>query len=88
MSETQATPARTRAVRHGTRYRTRLVGEERTARARELLTKYRRGESIRSLAGTYDMAYGTVRRLLLEQGADLQSRGPRGSGARAASDRL
>lgn len=58
------------------RTRRRLSDEEtRTALGDELKAAYLAGASIRELAVEHDLAFGTVRTLLLEAGVALRARG-------------
>ncbi len=55
---------------------------QRAQLAAELRVRYESGASIRALAESTHLAYGTVRRLLIEANAPLRSRGGTYSGAR------
>ena len=57
-----------------TRY-ARLTGNDREKFAAELKAGYERGASLRDLAGQSGGSYALVRRLLLEHGVVLRSRG-------------
>lgn len=63
-------------------YAPRLVGEKRTAKARELAKEYNAGSSIRALVDVHGMSYGTVRALLVSQKVTFR---PRGGGRRPSS---
>lgn len=65
-------------------YRKRLVGEDRARKRREVAETYVAGASIRAIAGSADMSYGTVRLLLLEADVKLRKRGGAMTGARRA----
>ncbi|WP_030672249.1 helix-turn-helix domain-containing protein [Streptomyces sp. NRRL B-1347] len=52
-----------------------LSGDRRREKARDLRVTYEAGASIRSLAARSGLAYGTVRKLLLEAGTTLRGRG-------------
>ncbi|UQA95719.1 helix-turn-helix domain-containing protein [Streptomyces halobius] len=56
-------------------YRPRLTGEARRAKARELARDYKGGSTIRGLALSAGLSYGTVRTLLREEGVELRPRG-------------
>ncbi|MGW6416345.1 helix-turn-helix domain-containing protein [Streptomyces sp. NPDC055055] len=71
------------APRMETRYRDRLKGDDRTAKARALAEEYVAGASIRALADSADLSYGTARKLLLEAKVTLRGRG----GARTGGSR-
>ncbi|PDP84466.1 hypothetical protein CQJ94_27730 [Glycomyces fuscus] len=55
--------------------RTRLAGEDRSALAAQLKSRYDAGESIRMLAAATGRSYGFVHRLLSEAGVELRGRG-------------
>ncbi|MFC9341417.1 helix-turn-helix domain-containing protein [Streptomyces sp. NPDC057020] len=57
------------------RYRGRLNGEARVAKAGALAERYLAGASIRAVADWADLSYGTARQLLLEAGVKLRGRG-------------
>lgn len=56
-------------------YRPRLTGEVRRSKARELARDYEAGSTIRAIADSEDLSYGTVRTLLLQEGVKLRPRG-------------
>lgn len=67
------------------RYRARLKGEERARTARALAKEYDAGASIRAVASSADLSYGTARMLLLEAKVTLRGRGGgRGRDVKAA----
>lgn len=66
-----------RASRLGATYRPRLTGDARSAKARALAGDYTAGLSIRGLAESSGLSYGTVRTLLLEVDVKLRDRGGR-----------
>ncbi|MFC8463364.1 helix-turn-helix domain-containing protein [Streptomyces sp. NPDC057250] len=49
-------------------YRPRVTGDARRRLAEDLASSYRDGASLRELAGSRAMSYGTVRKLLAEVG--------------------
>jgi hypothetical protein len=53
----------------------RLAGRERTALAREVAKRYRKGASIRELSTATGRSFGFVHRLLGEAGVTLRGRG-------------
>ncbi|ADH68213.1 MULTISPECIES: helix-turn-helix domain-containing protein [Nocardiopsis] len=55
--------------------RPRLAGEDRSALAAQLKSRYDAGESIRMLAAATGRSYGFVHRLLSEAGVELRGRG-------------
>jgi hypothetical protein len=55
--------------------RPRLTGDARKKKQAALKARYEAGESIRALATTDNLAYGTVRNLLVQAGVTLRSRG-------------
>jgi predicted transcriptional regulator len=54
---------------------TRVTGEAREELARDLVARYRAGDSIRELAASTGRSYGFVHRLLSEAGVELRGRG-------------
>ncbi len=63
----------------------RITGEDRTDLVKQLVKRYERGESIRSIATDIGRSYGFVHGVLVESGATLRGRGgaTRGPGAAA-----
>ncbi|MDO8107506.1 helix-turn-helix domain-containing protein [Isoptericola sp. b441] len=53
----------------------RITGENRSDLAGTLIERYRRGESIRSIADDIGRSYGFVHGLLAESGVAMRSRG-------------
>ena len=64
---------------------TRVTGEARVQLSRELVARYRAGESIRELAASSGRSYGFVHRVLLESGATLRGRGGATRGKKRAA---
>lgn len=54
---------------------TRVTGEAREQMSRELVTRYKAGESIRELAASTGRSYGFVHRVLTESEVPLRGRG-------------
>jgi predicted transcriptional regulator len=54
---------------------TRVTGEARVQLSRELVARYRAGESIRELAASSGRSYGFVHRILSDSGIELRGRG-------------
>ncbi|WP_406642754.1 helix-turn-helix domain-containing protein [Amycolatopsis sp. WGS_07] len=52
-----------------------VTGPARTAMAKALKKKYKKGASIRALAKEYSRSYGFVRQVLKESGVCMRSRG-------------
>lgn len=55
-------------------YRTRLRGDDRSTMAGELASLYLAGASIRAVAASRDLSYGTARLMLMEMGVKLRAR--------------
>jgi len=53
----------------------RLIGSERQALARDVVSRYTAGESIRALAEATGRSYGYIHRILTESGVQLRQRG-------------
>jgi hypothetical protein len=53
----------------------RITGVARDKLGSELMKKYEKGASIRTLADSTGRSYGFIHRMLLESGATLRSRG-------------
>lgn len=53
----------------------RILGEERAAMTRDLLARYKAGESIQQLADSTGRSYGFVHRILSEGGVTFRPRG-------------
>jgi predicted transcriptional regulator len=66
---------------------TRVTGEARVQMSRELVARYRAGDSIRELAASTGRSYGFVHRILSDAGVELRGRGgaTRDRGARLAA---
>jgi hypothetical protein len=71
------TEVKHRSPRVAMTYRRRIKGKERAQLAGDLRKTYDDGATIRALAEDRSMSYGTVRKLLLEAGAELRGRGGR-----------
>ncbi|WP_327415467.1 helix-turn-helix domain-containing protein [Streptomyces sp. NBC_01233] len=70
----------TPAPRLTTRYRKRLKGDKRAKVRQALAEGYVAGASIRAVAESADLSYGTARKLLLEAEVKLRGRGGSRSG--------
>ena len=66
---------------------TRVTGDARVELTRDLVARYRAGESIRELAASTGRSYGFVHRILSDAGVELRGRGgaTRTRGARLAA---
>ena len=66
---------------------TRVTGDAREQMSRDLVARYRAGESIRELAASTGRSYGFVHRILSDAGVELRGRGgaTRTRGARLAA---
>ena len=65
----------------------RITGEGRDELARSLVTRYERGESIRSMADDIGRSYGFVHGVLAEAGVPMRTRGGATRGAAAEARR-
>lgn len=65
----------------------RITGEGRQDLATQLVERYGRGESIRSLADDIGRSYGFVHGVLVESGTQLRTRGGATRGAAAEARR-
>ncbi|WP_433385096.1 helix-turn-helix domain-containing protein [Actinoplanes sp. CA-142083] len=52
-----------------------MIGSERQALARDVVSRYTAGESIRALAEATGRSYGYIHRILTESGVQLRQRG-------------
>lgn len=65
----------------------RITGDGRTSLAQALVERYKRGESIRSMAQDIGRSYGFVHGVLAESGVQMRSRGGATRGAAAEARR-
>ncbi|MEW2068456.1 helix-turn-helix domain-containing protein [Streptomyces sp. NPDC007346] len=63
------------AARLTTKYRARLKGDKRTETGWKIAAEYVAGASVRAVAESAGLSYGTARVLLLEAGVTLRPRG-------------